>query len=68
MSLNAYQILKCSYGLGYAAAFNGADLVADSLNTVVVVVIQYRLGAFGMPSGSEDDLVSRSDSCIRFPL
>ena len=28
--------------------YNGADLIADSLNTMVVIVIQYRLGAFGM--------------------
>ncbi|KAI9457054.1 Alpha/Beta hydrolase protein [Boletus coccyginus] len=42
------------YGLGYAAQYNGVDLVADSLNTVVVVVvIQYRLGAFGFLSGNE---------------
>ena len=35
------------YEGGYAAEFNGADLVADSHNGVVAVVIQYRLGAFG---------------------
>ena len=40
--------LGCSYQGGSAAQYNGASLVADSLNTVVVVVIQYRLGAFGM--------------------
>ncbi|KAF8442079.1 Carboxylesterase [Boletus edulis BED1] len=36
------------YAWGYAATYNGADLLIDSLNTVVVVVIQYRLGAFDM--------------------
>ncbi|KAG9316092.1 Alpha/Beta hydrolase protein [Chiua virens] len=41
------------YEAGYAAEDNGADLLADSLNTMVVVVIQYRLGAFGFLSGNE---------------
>ncbi|KAG8212819.1 Carboxylesterase [Butyriboletus roseoflavus] len=41
------------YEAGYAAEYNGADLLADSLNTMVVVVIQYRLGAFGFLSGNE---------------
>ncbi|KAG6372189.1 Alpha/Beta hydrolase protein [Boletus reticuloceps] len=36
------------YAWGNAATYNGADLLIDSLNTVVVVVIQYRLGAFGI--------------------
>lgn len=44
----AYLTPERSYEAGYAAENNGADLVADSLNTVLVVVIQYRLGAFGM--------------------
>lgn len=49
MSLvRAYPISDFSYVSGYAAEYNGAELVADSLNTMVVVVIQYRLGAFGM--------------------
>ena len=51
--LRGYFISECSYQAGYAAAFNGADLLGDSLNTMVIVVIQYRLGAFGMPSHSE---------------
>ena len=51
--LRTYLISKCSYVAGYAAQFNGADLLGDSLNTMVVVVIQYRLGAFGMPFDSE---------------
>ncbi|KAF8442075.1 Alpha/Beta hydrolase protein [Boletus edulis BED1] len=41
------------YEEGYAAWYNGADLIIDSLNTVVVVVIQYRLGAFGFLAGNE---------------
>lgn len=45
--LRAYPISKFSYVSGYAAGFNGAELVADSADTVLVVVIQYRLGAFG---------------------
>ena len=48
--LGAYLISQCSYEYGYAAEYDGADLVADSLNTVIAVVIQYRLGAFGMHS------------------
>ena len=55
---HAYLISKCSYESGYAAEYNGADLVADSLNTMVVVVIQYRLGAFGMPPRSEAHIIS----------
>ena len=43
---------------GYAAEYNGANLVADSLNTMVVVVIQYRLGAFGVPPRSEAHIIS----------
>ncbi|KAH7928320.1 alpha/beta-hydrolase [Leucogyrophana mollusca] len=34
------------YVAGYAEEFNGADLVLDSHNGAIVVVIQYRLGAF----------------------
>ncbi|KAH0833387.1 Alpha/Beta hydrolase protein [Lanmaoa asiatica] len=41
------------YEAGYAGEYNGADLVADSFNTMVVVVIQYRLGAFGFLSSNE---------------
>ena len=51
--LRGYFISECSYQAGYAAAFNGADLLGDSMNTMVVVIIQYRLGAFGMASDSE---------------
>ena len=58
VSLHAYPISKCSYEGGYAEKYNGADLVTDSLNTVVVVVIQYRLGAFGMPLRSEAHIIS----------
>ena len=43
---------------GYAAQYDGTDLVNDSLNTVVVVVIQYRLGAFGMLTASEANIIS----------
>ncbi|KAH7903515.1 Carboxylesterase family-domain-containing protein, partial [Hygrophoropsis aurantiaca] len=41
------------YVAGYAEEFDGADLVADSHNGVVTVVMQYRLGAFGFLSGNE---------------
>ncbi|KAF8124709.1 Alpha/Beta hydrolase protein [Boletus edulis] len=41
------------YEAGYAAMYNGADLLIDSLNTMVVIVIQYRLGAFGFLAGNE---------------
>ena len=51
--LRGYLISECSYVSGYAAEFNGADLLGDSLNTMVVVVIQHRLGAFGAASDSE---------------
>jgi hypothetical protein len=33
--------------LGSASEYNGAELVQESNNEVVVVVIQYRLGLFG---------------------
>jgi len=57
-----------SYELGYAAQYNGSDLVADSSNTVIVVIIQYRLGAFGTTPwlGGLHYRVSWSDSCIGF--
>ena len=64
--LRGHLISECSYVAGYAAEFNGADLLGDSLNTMVIVVIQYRLGAFGRPFDSA--LVSRSDSFNRFPV
>ena len=50
VSLGACLTTVYSYDSGSAAIFNGADLVADSLNTVIAVVIQYRLGAFGTDS------------------
>ena len=63
ISLHACLILKYSYEAGYAAEFNGADLIADSLNTMVVVIIQYRLGVFGMAYDSEGSVIS---SNVRF--
>lgn len=45
-------ISTCSYQFGYAAEYNGVDLVDDSLNSVIVVVIQYRLGVFGISVAS----------------
>ncbi|KAF8158914.1 alpha beta-hydrolase [Mycena galopus ATCC 62051] len=41
------------YTLGSASQFNGADLVQESNNQVVVVVIQYRLGLFGFLPGQQ---------------
>ncbi|EGN99360.1 hypothetical protein SERLA73DRAFT_108823 [Serpula lacrymans var. lacrymans S7.3] len=41
------------YVAGYAAEFDGADLVMDSHSGVVAVIMQYRLGAFGFLSGDE---------------
>ncbi|KAF7346433.1 Carboxylic ester hydrolase [Mycena sanguinolenta] len=41
------------YAIGSASQYNGADLVQDSNNQVVVVVIQYRLGLFGFLAGQE---------------
>ena len=64
--LRGYLISEYSYASGYAAEYDGADLLGDSLNTMVIVVIQYRLGAFGRPFDSA--LVSRSDSFNRFPV
>ena len=37
----------CRYVLGSASQYNGAELVQESNNNVVVVIIQYRLGLFG---------------------
>ncbi|KAG1779477.1 Alpha/Beta hydrolase protein [Suillus placidus] len=36
------------YAVGSASPLNGADLIIDSNHGVVVVLIQYRLGLFGM--------------------
>ncbi|KAJ6585081.1 alpha beta-hydrolase [Mycena capillaripes] len=41
------------YALGSASQYNGADLVQESNNEVVVVIIQYRLGLFGFLAGQE---------------
>ncbi|KAJ6508683.1 Alpha/Beta hydrolase protein [Mycena sanguinolenta] len=41
------------YAIGSASQYNGADLVQDSNNQVVVVVIQYRLGLFGFLAGQQ---------------
>ncbi|KAJ6462025.1 Alpha/Beta hydrolase protein [Mycena vitilis] len=41
------------YVLGSASQYNGADLVQDSNNEAVVVVIQYRLGLFGFLAGQQ---------------
>ncbi|KAH0833388.1 Alpha/Beta hydrolase protein [Lanmaoa asiatica] len=54
------------YQAGYAGGYNGGDLVTDSLNTVVVVVIQYRLGAFGKTSHSETSTIS--SACLILAL
>ncbi|KDQ25028.1 hypothetical protein PLEOSDRAFT_1107944 [Pleurotus ostreatus PC15] len=40
------------FTIGNGAAYNGADLVTEADNGVVVVVIQYRLGIFGFLPGS----------------
>ncbi|KAJ7262675.1 Alpha/Beta hydrolase protein [Mycena haematopus] len=41
------------YVLGSASDYNGADIVQESNNGVVVVVIQYRLGLFGFLAGKQ---------------
>ncbi|EGN99361.1 hypothetical protein SERLA73DRAFT_152978 [Serpula lacrymans var. lacrymans S7.3] len=41
------------YEAGYAAQYDGADLVMNSHNGVIAIVIQYRLGAFGFLSSDE---------------
>ncbi|KAJ6477332.1 Alpha/Beta hydrolase protein [Mycena vitilis] len=41
------------YALGSAGEYNGAEIVQESKNQVVVVVIQYRLGLFGFLAGQE---------------
>ncbi|KAJ7258057.1 alpha beta-hydrolase [Mycena haematopus] len=41
------------YVMGSASEYNGAELVQESNNEIVVVVIQYRLGLFGFLAGQE---------------
>ncbi|KAJ7262699.1 alpha beta-hydrolase [Mycena haematopus] len=41
------------YAVGSAGDYNGADIVQESNNGVVVVVIQYRLGLFGFLAGKQ---------------
>lgn len=38
---------------GSASTFNGEDLIRESKNGVVAVVIQYRLGLFGFLPGQK---------------
>ena len=42
----------CRYALGAASFYNGSELVQEANNEVVVVVIQYRLGLFGIAQSS----------------
>ena len=58
ISLFVYLILKFSYASGYAAAYIDAEPVADSLNIMVAIVIQYCLDAFGLRSASKANIVS----------
>ena len=59
ISLFVHLILKFSYasGLRYTAAYNDAEPIADSLNIMVAIVIQYCLGAFGMRFASKANIV-----------
>ncbi|KAJ7746656.1 alpha beta-hydrolase [Mycena metata] len=41
------------YVIGSASEYNGGDLVQESNNEIVVVVIQYRLGLFGFLAGEQ---------------
>ncbi|EIW78157.1 alpha beta-hydrolase [Coniophora puteana RWD-64-598 SS2] len=41
------------YVAGGASGFDGVDIVQESANGLVVVIIQYRLGVFGFLSGNE---------------
>ncbi|KAF7346430.1 Carboxylic ester hydrolase [Mycena sanguinolenta] len=41
------------YVLGFAGQYDGADLVQESNNKIVVVIIQYRLGLFGFLAGEQ---------------
>ncbi|KAK7048474.1 carboxylic ester hydrolase [Favolaschia claudopus] len=41
------------YALGGAGFYNGSELVQESNNQVVVVILQYRLGLFGFLAGNE---------------
>ncbi|KAH7906752.1 Alpha/Beta hydrolase protein [Hygrophoropsis aurantiaca] len=41
------------YDSGSAAAYNGTDLIMEAEGGVIVVVTQYRLGAFGFLAGNE---------------
>ncbi|KAJ7039594.1 Alpha/Beta hydrolase protein [Mycena alexandri] len=41
------------YVVGSASQYNGGDLVQESNNEIVVVVIQYRLGLFGFLAGEQ---------------
>ncbi|KAF7365208.1 Carboxylic ester hydrolase [Mycena venus] len=41
------------YAFGSGSEYNGAELVQESNNEIVVVVIQYRLGLFGFLAGQQ---------------
>lgn len=41
------------YGTGGASAYSGQDIVKESDYSVIIVIIQYRLGVFGFLPGSE---------------
>ncbi|KAJ8692186.1 hypothetical protein PTI98_009521 [Pleurotus ostreatus] len=50
------------YVAGGAGSFNGGDLISEAKNGVVTVIIQYRLGIFGM------DVTFYSSTCVDHPL
>ena len=63
----AYYDISGGYISGAALQYDGADLLRESNNNVVTVIIQYRLGLFGFLSGSrvKADGVLNAGLCTR---
>ncbi len=64
-SLRSLSDCDCSYVAGSAGSFDGNDLLRESGNGVVAVIIQYRLGLFGFLAGEAVKANGRLNAGLR---